>query len=290
VEMSKYRKRYNWKEIQDFYNNGGTYRSITKKYGVTSSSITKAVKRGELKTRSISDSVKLARKKNPEKYIMSEETKKKISISRTKYLKENPDKVPYLLNHYSKGESYPEKYFTEIFDKYNIKYDKFHRSGIYHIDFAIIDNGVAIEIDGEQHYLDEKIKGSDVRKDKFLKDKGWDVFRIRWSYYQKLDREEKEEYIRDLIKYIEGSDNKPILYEKYNKCECGAKISKRSKKCSKCASRNRFLNESKNRPSYTQLLEDIKNTNYTSTGNKYGVSDNAIRKWIKMYEKYNMLD
>ena len=29
-----------------------------------------------------------------------------------KYLMENPDKVPYLLNHSSK-ESYPEKYFTE---------------------------------------------------------------------------------------------------------------------------------------------------------------------------------
>ena len=37
----------------------------------------------------------------------TEETKRKISEIRKKYLFENPDKVPYLLNHYSKGESYP---------------------------------------------------------------------------------------------------------------------------------------------------------------------------------------
>ena len=33
---------------------------------------------------------------------LSQEHKNKISISRIKFLKENPDQVPYLLNHYSK--------------------------------------------------------------------------------------------------------------------------------------------------------------------------------------------
>lgn len=39
------------------------------------------------------------------------------------------------------------------------------------------------------------------------------------------------------------------------------------------------------RPSYEQLLKDISETNYSSTGKKYGVSDNAIRKWIRCYKK-----
>jgi hypothetical protein len=39
------------------------------------------------------------------------------------------------------------------------------------------------------------------------------------------------------------------------------------------------------RPSYEQLLKDVKELNYTNTGKKYGVSDNSIRKWIKNYEK-----
>jgi hypothetical protein len=40
------------------------------------------------------------------------------------------------------------------------------------------------------------------------------------------------------------------------------------------------------RPPYEQLLKEVSDTSYLATGKKYGVSDNAIRKWIKIYEKY----
>jgi len=40
------------------------------------------------------------------------------------------------------------------------------------------------------------------------------------------------------------------------------------------------------RPEYEELLHDVKILGYLGTGRKYGVSDNAIRKWIKFYEKY----
>lgn len=39
------------------------------------------------------------------------------------------------------------------------------------------------------------------------------------------------------------------------------------------------------RPSLESLLEDINKLGYSATGRKYGVSDNAIRKWIKNYNK-----
>jgi hypothetical protein len=39
------------------------------------------------------------------------------------------------------------------------------------------------------------------------------------------------------------------------------------------------------RPSYEVLLEEIKSNSFLAMGRKYGVSDNAIRKWIKSYEK-----
>ena len=35
------------------------------------------------------------------------------------------------------------------------------------------------------------------------------------------------------------------------------------------------------RPSNKQLLDDIRMLGYLATGRKYGVSDNAIRKWLK---------
>lgn len=40
------------------------------------------------------------------------------------------------------------------------------------------------------------------------------------------------------------------------------------------------------RPSYNQLLEEVKENGYLKTGKKYNVSDNTIRKWLKLYEKY----
>ena len=43
------------------------------------------------------------------------------------------------------------------------------------------------------------------------------------------------------------------------------------------------------RPEFEQLKNEIKELGYCGTGRKYGVSDNAIRKWIKFYEKHNVL-
>lgn len=38
------------------------------------------------------------------------------------------------------------------------------------------------------------------------------------------------------------------------------------------------------RPPYEQLLEEIRNLGYCAVGRKYGVSDKAIYKWIRVYE------
>jgi len=32
-------------------------------------------------------------------------------------------------------------------------------------------------------------------------------------------------------------------------------------------------------------LEEIEATNYVAVGRKYGVSDNAVRKWVLFYER-----
>jgi transposase-like protein len=39
------------------------------------------------------------------------------------------------------------------------------------------------------------------------------------------------------------------------------------------------------RPPYGQLLAEIEATSYCAVGRKYGVSDNAVRKWVKFYER-----
>lgn len=40
------------------------------------------------------------------------------------------------------------------------------------------------------------------------------------------------------------------------------------------------------RPSLDVLLKEVKELGYVETGKKYNVSDNAIRKCIKYYQKY----
>jgi hypothetical protein len=39
------------------------------------------------------------------------------------------------------------------------------------------------------------------------------------------------------------------------------------------------------RPPYDQLMREIEETSYVAVGRKYGVSDNAIRKWVRWYER-----
>ncbi len=39
------------------------------------------------------------------------------------------------------------------------------------------------------------------------------------------------------------------------------------------------------RPPYEKLLAEIEATSYLAVGRKYGVSDNAVRKWVRFYER-----
>jgi len=63
-----------------------------------------------------------------------------------------------------------------------------------------------------------------------------------------------------------------------NFCVCGSEINKNSKKCIIC---NRIDFRKVIRPSVEELLKEIEEYGYVATGKKYGVSDNAVRKWIK---------
>lgn len=64
-----------------------------------------------------------------------------------------------------------------------------------------------------------------------------------------------------------------------NICICGNQKCIKSEKCIICKRiKDRKI---KNRPSLNILLDEVKEIGYCSTGRKYGVSDNCIRKWIK---------
>ena len=39
------------------------------------------------------------------------------------------------------------------------------------------------------------------------------------------------------------------------------------------------------RPPYEQLVAEVAATGWSAVGRKYGVSDNAVRKWVRAYER-----
>lgn len=48
-----------------------------------------------------------------------------------------------------------------------------------------------------------------------------------------------------------------------------------------------YQSKVKNKPTLEILQKEIKELGYTGTGRKYGVSDNAVRKWLKLYLTYS---
>jgi hypothetical protein len=71
---------------------------------------------------------------------------------------------------------------------------------------------------------------------------------------------------------------KKIKIKTKNFCKCGKEIRKKSKTCKNC----RPVKRKVDRPSLDIIMKDVEELGYRGTGRKYGVSDNAIRKWIKI--------
>lgn len=73
--------------------------------------------------------------------------------------------------------------------------------------------------------------------------------------------------------------------------DCNTEIFKTSKRCNNCANKFKFLNNKGKRPTYEQLIQDKEELIFnTKIGEKYNVSDSAVRKWFKLYEKYNKIE
>jgi hypothetical protein len=72
-----------------------------------------------------------------------------------------------------------------------------------------------------------------------------------------------------------------------NRCKsCNKKISSKSFRCQRCAGLfGKRKKKVENRPDLPTLLKEIEELGYVGTGKKYGVSDNAVRKWVKTGSK-----
>lgn len=86
--------------------------------------------------------------------------------------------------------SYPEKLTMNFFNSKKIIYEYELKCGKYFIDFAFQEKMIALEIDGRRHN-DIEIVEKDNRKDKYLANNGWLVYRIKWKndkkHYDRLN-------------------------------------------------------------------------------------------------------
>lgn len=191
----------NWKEIQEYYNQNHSWRETMKVFPFAWATLQTAIKLGLVTSRTRHEGLSLRAKLHPrEKHTQA--TKNKLSKIRIKHLKEHPDQVPYLLNHYSKKTSYPETYFLELIEKEQLPLKHHLQVSLYQLDFYNQEKMFYLEIDGEQHHVDKRVVASDIKRTAYLTSLGWTGYRIRWSEYQKKSYEEKAKVITEIKNFL----------------------------------------------------------------------------------------
>jgi very-short-patch-repair endonuclease len=154
----------------------------------------------------------------------TKEAKEKIRKARIEYLKKN--KCGTAWHNKSKGlMSYGEEVLHNIFAKEGIykKYDVVNEFPVYpyFIDFAFINERVAVEFDGKCHFENgNKRIEHDIKRDEYLKNKGWRIYRIPYfelnSFKIKdliifLDKKKEKKFSDNLITYNKIKERKEEL-------------------------------------------------------------------------------
>ena len=250
-------------------------KEIGEKYNIKSHSWLSKLLSG--KTRSISDGVKNIRKKYPEKFKHSEETKQKLRIKQLQYLKEHPEKTAWRL----KNMSYPEECFQRILEDNGLdkKYLIYREYSVfpYYIDFAFIDEKLAVEIDGSQH-LEEDRRKKDEEKDALLLSNGWRILRIAANevlHNSNRVIETVSSMLSNDVQYnTVGILIAPKTRDKVKRGEDGLSDKQREAN---------IAQRRVERPSKEELSRLLQESNFTAIGKTYGVSDNTIRRWCKAY-------
>lgn len=269
----------------DYNDNGLSFIEIKRKYNISYTHLKKIL--GNL--RSGSESQRNVKKHNKRKYKASDETKKKLSIARTKWLLENPDKNVWR----ERKISYPEKIFKERLEELGLNkhYLIIRERSVfpYYIDFAFENEKVAFEIDGDQHEWGE-VKIKDLEKEDKLKKEGWRIYRAT----AKQVLQNRDLVIQQLLEFI---GDKKTEYDKCGIILYNGKYKESKRKIKEEKILNNGLSNKQldysikqrkiERPPFETLLKEIDEFGYVGTGKKYGISDNSIRKWIKWYKKYH---
>lgn len=285
MTRSKYDNMFSEQEkeniVKEYVENGLSISKIRAKYNIRSKEwIQKLI--GD-KIRTTSEANKVAHSLYAENFKHTEESKRKISEIRLKYMKEHPENTIWRKRN---EPSYPEKCFIKFLEEngYSKKYYIERERSVfpYYIDFAFVNEKVAVEIDGSQHITDKKRNENDRKKDALLNSLGWKVVRftenlvktdwntIKIALDSSLENHNCNTEMFGIFKY------KANPYKKVARDSDG--LTHKQKES--------FVKQRKviERPTANELIEMLSVNSFEYVARKYGVSSSAIRKWCKAYK------
>lgn len=219
---------------------------------------------------------KSCKKKFRESMRHTEDSKRKMRDSRYKYIKNNPEKVSWMLRNQA---SYPEKVFIEALKKYGLfeKFEIVREKSFYpyFADFAFENVKVVVEIDGQQHFRYQERIDSDKKKDELITSQGWRVYRVKAS--QVLNK--MPEVIDEVLEFIGDVKNisktSEIITDKERK-----DIEKQERRRIKREKREMLVEER------GRLLESIDTTKLgwlQMVADEWGMSHTSAKRWIRKY-------
>lgn len=264
---------------EDYHVNLLSLSELCLKYGFKSKSyVRNHLLDGNVRTPS--EANKIAHKKFPERFKHTDETKVKIREKRLRWMKEHPEETAWRQS----NMSYPEKCLFALLNDSGLS-DRFlivreYSVYPYFIDFAFVDEKVAVEIDGSQHLLPDRVE-KDKSKDDLLLSLGWRV--IRFTARQVMHN--GDEVIKSIESMLSDStktyERVGILrysgknYVKKERDENG-----RTKAQTELSIKNRKV---ENRPPKEELWDMVKSEPFTQIGKRFNVCDNTVKKWCKFY-------
>lgn len=170
----------------------------------------------------------------------TEESRKKLSEIRKKWLAENPDRHPWKCS--NKFKSKPCEKAKEFLKQMNIQfigeYDPKINDRNFSIDIALPDKKIAIEVNGNQHYEKTgELKPYYQERENLLKADGWTVYQVhysacfnleKWSNFVNILKNSSKKVEFDYFNYVPR--NKKMWFCSW----CGKVLEYKKKLCKNC--------------------------------------------------------
>ena len=277
--------KHNWADVQRAHNAGSTKRELCRDFHISEKVLYDALKNGFLIAR------KLPRKP------MSEDAKKKLSASRKLWLSKNPERHPWRKS--DKFKSVPCSVLKDFLREHGLSFVEEYipiPERFFSLDIAFPDQKIAIEVNGQQHYAsDGKLKPYYQSRHNTIEGAGWRLielhysmvynrdFLVRLSEDLRLSSVDYSSYVYEQAQIREKRVQTHHQMERKGICvKCGSQTVTIAKSgmCRSCLSVSKRKVE---RPTCDQLSSDIQVMPWVAIGRKYGVSDNAVRKWAFKY-------